>query len=133
MKSGAQTRLLAIVLAVFTLAALGLAIANLEQESSYTPPTDGARWTETTEGLRAYMVPLDTPAHRAGVRAGDVLTAINDVPTPRLASLEREIYRSGVWSHATYTLMRTSPGAATAVDVPVVVYLEPTDRTDFQV
>ncbi len=133
MKSGAQTRLLAIVLAVFTLAALGLAIANLEQESSYTPPTDGARWTETAEGLRAYMVPLDTPAHRAGVRVGDVLTAINDVPTPRLASLEREIYRSGVWSHATYTLMRTSPGAATAVDVPVVVYLEPTDRTDFQV
>ncbi len=133
MKSGAQTRLLAIVLAVFTLAALGLAIANLEQESTYTPPTDGARWTETTGGLRAYMVPLDTPAHRAGVRAGDVLTAINDVPTPRLASLEREIYRSGVWSHATYTLTRTSPSTAKPVDVPVVVYLEPTDRTDFQV
>ncbi len=73
-KSGAQTRLLAIVLAMFTLAALGLAIANLVQESDYTPATDGASWTETTGGLRAYLVPPDTPAYRAGVRTGDILT-----------------------------------------------------------
>jgi two-component system NtrC family sensor kinase len=132
-KSEAQTRLLAIVLAVFTLAALGLSIANLQQESTYTPPTDGARWTETTDGLRAYLVPVDTPAHRAGVRAGDVLMAVNDIPTARLASLEREIYRSGVWSHATYSLMRTTKSTGKPVEVPVVVYLEPADRTDFQV
>jgi two-component system NtrC family sensor kinase len=132
-KSGAQTRLLAIVLAVFTLAALGLAIANLEQESNYTPPTDGARWSETAGGLRAYMVPLDTPAHRAGVRVGDVLTAVNDVSTPRLAALEREIYRTGVWSHATYSLLRKTERTVKPVELPVVVYLEPTDRTDFQV
>ena len=115
------------------MAAFGLAVANLEQEISYTPPTDGARWTETAGGLRAYMVPFDTPAHRAGVRTGDVLTAINDVRTPRLASLERETYRSGVWSHATYSLLRRTPNAAKTVEVPVVVYLEPADRTDFQV
>jgi two-component system NtrC family sensor kinase len=64
-KSGSQTRLLAILLAVVTLAAMGLAIANLAQESSYDPATDGARWTETEGGLRAYMVPPDTPAYRA--------------------------------------------------------------------
>ena len=133
MKSGAQTRLLAIVLAVFTLAALGLAIANLVQESSYNPATDGAGWTETDGGLRAYLVPPDTPAYRAGVRTGDVLTAINDVPTPQLAALEREINASGVWSHATYTLLRKTQRTAKLVDVPVVVYLEPTDRTDWQV
>jgi two-component system NtrC family sensor kinase len=132
-KSEAQTRLLAIVLAVFTVAALGLSIANLQQESTYTPPTDGAPWTETTDGLRAYLVPVDTPAHRAGVRAGDVLMAVNDIPTARLASLEREIYRSGVWSHATYSLMRTTKSTGKPVEVPVVVYLEPADRTDFQV
>ena len=131
MKSGAQTRLLAIVLAVFTLAALGLAIANVEQESNYTAPTDGARWTETAGGLRAYMVPSDTPAHKAGIRVGDVLTAVDDVPTPRLASLEREIYLTGVWSHATYSLLRKT--GRTDVEVPVTVYLEPTDRTDHQV
>jgi two-component system NtrC family sensor kinase len=132
-KSGAQTRLLAILLAVFTLAALGLAIANLVQESSYIPATDGASWSETVGGLRAYLVPSNTPAYRAGVRTGDVLTAINDVPTPRLASLEREIDATGVWSHATYLLLRKAHSTAKPVDVPVVVYLEPTDRTDWQV
>ena len=72
--------MLAIVLAIFTLAALGLAIANLVQESDYTPATDGAGWTETPGGLRAYLVPPDTPAYRAGVHTGDTLTSVNDVP-----------------------------------------------------
>jgi two-component system NtrC family sensor kinase len=132
-KSGSQTRLLAILLAVVTLAAMGLAIANLAQESSYDPATDGARWTETEGGLRAYMVPPDTPAYRAGVRKGDVLTAINDVPTPRLAALEPEVDRSGVWSHATYTLERKTGATVQPVTVPVTVYLEPTDRTEWEV
>ena len=53
MKSGSQTRLLAILLAVVTLGAIGLAVANLVQESTYPAPTDGARWIETQGGLRA--------------------------------------------------------------------------------
>ncbi len=116
---------------------MGLAVANLVQETTYDPATDGARWMETglpggSEGLRAYLVPPETPAFRAGVRKGDVLTAINDVPTPKLAALEREIDRSGVWSHATYSLQRRAANGAT-VDVPVTVYLEPTDRTEWEV
>jgi two-component system NtrC family sensor kinase len=132
-KSGAQTRLLAILLAVFTLAALGLAIANLVQESDYTPATDGAGWTESTGGLRAYEVPVDTPAYRAGVRAGDILTSVEDVPTPRLASLQRQIDAKGVWSKVKYSLLRRTSNSAKPVPIPVVVYLEPTDRTDWQV
>jgi two-component system NtrC family sensor kinase len=132
-KSGAQTRLVAILLAVFTLAALGLAIANLVQESDYTPATDGASWTETTGGLRAYLVPVDTPAHKAGVRTGDVLTSVDDVPTPRLASLQRQIDAKGVWSKVKYSLLRQTSNSAKPVPIPVMVYLEPTDRTDWQV
>ena len=133
MKSGAQTRLLAILLAVFTLAALGLAIANLLQENDYTPATDGARWTEVAGGLRAYIVPPDTPAYRAGVHTGDILTAVNDVPTPQLASLERQVYASGVWSKVKYSLLRRTGSAANSVAIPVMVYLAPIDRTDWQV
>ncbi|MGD0647601.1 MAG: ATP-binding protein [Acidobacteriaceae bacterium] len=133
MKSGAQTRLLAIVLAIFTLAALGLAIANLVQESDYTPATDGARWTETIGGLRAYVVPPDTPAYRAGVRTGDILTSVGDVPTMTLAAQERQVYANGVWSKVKYTLLRRMSSGAGQVAVPVWVYLEPVDRTDWQV
>jgi two-component system NtrC family sensor kinase len=132
-KSGAQTRLLAILLAVFTLAALGLAIANLVQESDYTPATDGASWTETTGGLRAYLVPSDTPAYKAGVRTGDVLTSVDDAPTLRLASLQRQIDAKGVWSKVKYSLLRQTSNSAKPVPIPVMVYLEPTDRTDWQV
>ena len=133
MKSGSQTRLLAIVLAVFTLAALGLAFANMAQESSYTPATDGARWIEVAGGLRAYLVPPDTAAYRAGVRTGDILTSVNDVPTPTLATLSRQIYVNGVWSKVKYTLLRSASEGAKPVELPVWVYLEPLDRTNFQV
>ncbi|MGA7156515.1 MAG: ATP-binding protein [Acidobacteriaceae bacterium] len=133
MKSGAQTRLLAIVLAVFTLAALGLAIANLLQENDYSPPTDGASWTEAAGGLRAYLVPPETPADRAGVRTGDILTSVGDVETPRVAAYERRIYASGAWSSVKYSLLRKMGNAVKPVVVPVWVYLIPTDRTDWQV
>ena len=132
MKSGSQTRLLAVLLAVVTLAAFGLAIANLVQESAQSSPTDGARLTETAGGLRAYIVPKDTPAYRAGIRSGDVITAINEVPTTRLATADREMSRTGVWSKATYSIQR-SIGEARTAPLEVGVILEPADLTDHQV
>jgi len=131
-KSGSQTRLLAVLLAVVTLAAFGLAIANLVQENTQSSPTDGARLTETAGGLRAYIVPQDSPAHRAGIRSGDVITAINEVPTLRLASAERQMELTGVWSKATYSIQRKMHnGRMAALEIGVI--LEPTDRTDNQV
>ncbi len=135
MKIGSQTRLLAILLAIFTLAAVGLAIGNFVQESDTHPATDGVRWTETDGGLRAYLVPPDSPAFQAGIRVGDVLTEINDIPTTRLAALQREIDRSGIYSNARYSLERKtrSDGKIIEVPIPVVVDLQPTDRTDSQI
>ena len=134
MKSGYPTRLLAILLALVTLGAMGLAVANLVQESSYNSPTDGARKKETDGGLLIYSIPPGTPADRAGIRAGDILTAIEGVPTKRVADAERVIYRQGVWSHATYTLQRTTADGRKA-NFPVQVILEPSsdyDRSNFQ-
>jgi two-component system, NtrC family, sensor kinase len=122
-----------VLLAIVTLAACGLAVANLVQESSYQAPTDGARWIETTGGLDAYVVPSGTPAERAGIRKGDILTQINGVPTPRLASAEREIERTGVWGRATYTILRHTSDSAQPATLDIGVILEPTDRTDHQV
>ncbi len=133
MKSLTQTRLVALILAILTLAAVALSIANLVQETSYQVATDGVLWTEARGGLRATIVPADTPASRAGIRAGDILTAINEVPTPRLASAEREISQSGVWSHATYSLLRTTARAGRPAPLEIGVYLEPADRVDYQV
>ncbi len=132
MKSGSQTRLLALLLAVCTLAAIGLAIANLVQESGYERATDGVPWTETAGGLRPYTVPTDTPGDKAGIRVGDVLTAINDIPTPRVAVLEREIERSGIYTTAKYSILRKANHSTLALPLDVRVILAPADRIDAQ-
>lgn len=132
MRSGVQTRLVAVLLAVVTCGLIGLAVANVSQESSYNPPTDGARMTEVTGGLQIDSVPVDTPAEKAGIHVGDILTAINEQPTPHLAAAQRMISRSGAWSHANYSLQRVAPNGKT-VYLDAQVVLEPTDRSDSQV
>jgi PAS domain S-box-containing protein len=133
-RSGSQTRLLAILLAVVTLGAIGLAIANLIQENNYPAPTDGARWIETQGGLRAYIVPAGSAADKAGIRQGDILTAINGAPTTMVATATYEMYRTGVWGHATYSVTRqASADWAKPIAIDIGVILEPTDRTDYQV
>jgi PAS domain S-box-containing protein len=132
MKNAFQTRILAVVLAAVTLAVCVLAGLNLAQEDSYEEPTDGIWWVEAPGGLCAQQVPADSPGQRAGIRTGDILQSIDDIPTPRLAPLVREIYRSGTWSHATYSIARNSERCRIApssikLDIPVII--EPTDRS----
>ena len=80
MKNAAQTRILAIVLALATVAACVLAAMNFEHENGLDVPTDGVWWVEATGGLRAERVPSgpthpsrlsrahDWPRHQARAR-----------------------------------------------------------------
>jgi hypothetical protein len=132
MKNAAQTRVLAIVLALATVAACVLAAMNFEHENGLDVPTDGIWWVEANGGLKAERVPPSSPGHRAGIRTGDVLVSVNDQPTPRVASLGREMFRSGIWAHSTYSILRPVPQSidlrgATRLDIQVI--LEPKDRS----
>ena len=126
-----QTRVLAIALALATLGAALFALFNLRQESGFDVPTDGVWWIESGAGLRAERVPEDSPGYRAGIRTGDVVLEVNDRRTPRLASLERELFHSGIWAHATYGILRASqrPNAGTPAHLDIQLILEPTDRS----
>jgi two-component system NtrC family sensor kinase len=132
MKNAFQTRILAIVLFAITLAACIFAGLNLAAESSYNVPTDGIWWAETAGGLCARQVPTDSPGERAGIRTGDVLQAVDDHATSRVASFERQIFSDGTFAQATYSISRPAracvlqPGAA---QFPIKVILEPTDRS----
>ncbi len=133
MKNAFQTRILAVALALATLGGCLLAAINLHSEANFGVPTDGAWWVETDGGLQAVRVPVPSSAHRAGVRQGDVLVEINDHPTPRLAPFVHEMYRSGVWGHATYSILRPvahSNNLADATKLEIQVILEPPDRSD---
>jgi two-component system, NtrC family, sensor kinase len=132
MKNAAQTRVLAVVLALATVAACVLAALNFDRESSFDVPTDGIWWVEATGGLRAERVPVDSPGYRAGIRKGDILVSIDDQLTPRLAPLVREMYRSGIWAHSTYSILRPVPHSADlqgAARLDIQVILEPKDRS----
>ena len=118
------------LLAIFTLAAVGLAVANLIQESNFVPATDGALLTEVNGGLKAYIVPSDTAAQRAGIRVGDVITAINGHPTLTVAAAEEQIARTGIYNKATYSVVRRGMDGRMA-RFPVNIILQPADRTDF--
>ena len=134
MEDAFQTRVLALVLAVATLGACVLAALNLQRESTFDVPSDGIWWVEAGGGgLRAERVPPASPGERAGIRKGDILQAVNERPTPRLAPYVRETYRSGTWSHATYNIARalngSSPAHPSFAHLDVQVILEPADHS----
>ena len=132
MKNAFQTRILAIVLAAVTAAACIFAGFNFASEASYNVPTDGVRWMETTGGLCAQQVPTDSAGQRAGIRAGDVLQAVDDRPTPRIAAYERQIFSDGTFSKATYSIARPAHACdlqPASTRFPIQVYLDSTDRS----
>ena len=132
MRNAFQTRILAVVLAALTLAACVLAGLNVASEASYIVPTDGISWTEAPGGLCAQQAPGDSAGRRAGVRRGDILEAIDDRSTPRLASFVRQIFHDGAWSHASYTILRPAKAcdrSSPSSHLTIEVILEPTDRS----
>ncbi len=132
MKNAAQTRILATALALATVIVCVLAALNFQRESGFEVPTDGIWWVEAQGGLRAENVPFNSPGQRAGLREGDILVGINDRPTNRLAPFVRETFRSGIWAHATYSILRPSAHSSdlkNAAKFPVQVILEPKDRS----
>jgi len=94
------------VLALATLAAIIFSWYNFVQRSRYDLVDDGVAWTDGRHGVEAWKVALDSPASAAGIHAGDILLAINDVPVPKAAHVARRLYRAGLWTQLRYKLER---------------------------
>jgi PAS domain S-box-containing protein len=126
----AQSRTAVLPLALLTLAACIFAFINFQKEGVYEQPTDGVWWVEAAAagapptGLTAERVLPESPAERAGIKRGDTLTAINGAPTPMLAQAVQQMFRTGTYRRATYSLVRGG------VRLDVQVILEPADRSD---
>jgi two-component system, NtrC family, sensor kinase len=109
-----QIRVAVVLLAGFTLAAAVLASLNFAKEGSFSLPTDQVSWVEAPGGLQAQRVLKDGPGERAGIKAGDLLTAAQlsggggtSVPTPRISLLTRQWFAAGVWGRVDYFLVRS--------------------------
>ena len=117
-----QARSVAIVLFLLTLAAVTFAGFNFQAERRINAPTDGVTWVERGGMLVADEVDQGSPADKAGIKPGDQLIALNGQEVKNTSGVERQLYRTGIWQKATYSLVRHS----VALDSNVI--LEPAER-----
>src|SRR6202142_2269868 len=118
-----QARFTAILLALLTVAAILFAGFNYKIKHQSAIPDDGAWWMERNGHLVAYRLETGGPAERAGIRRGDQVLSINGRPVDSAAAITRQVYYSGVYSKATYALIRGS------VPLDVEVVLVPAERS----
>jgi two-component system, NtrC family, sensor kinase len=123
MNRESQTRFVAILLFLLTVAAVVFAGFNFESERRISAPDDGVKWVEQGGVLIADDVEPNGPGAKAGIKPGDQLISVNGQPVKNTSGLERQLYRSGPWQKATYSVVRRS----VALDSDVI--LEPADRT----
>jgi two-component system, NtrC family, sensor kinase len=123
MKWESQARSVAIVLFLLTLAAVIFAGFNFQTERKATAPNDGVSWVEHSGVLVADDVEPDGPGARAGIKLGDQLIEVNGQEIKNTSGLERQLYSTGIWQKASYSLVRHS----VALDSNVI--LEPANRT----
>jgi PAS domain S-box-containing protein len=127
METSLVNRLQATLLAVATVGLVLLAVWNFQQEINFQQPDDGVWWSEAPggTGLVASKVLSGMPGEHAGIQAHDLLTAVNDAPIQHMADLERQLYRTGIYGNARYSITRDG----IRLDTPVLVIPVPVDRS----
>jgi PAS domain S-box-containing protein len=118
-----QIRFTAGFLFLLTAVAAVLAWINFQKEREFQVPYDGVWWVESGGNLIADRVEADGPAAKAGIKAGDRLIAVGQHEVKDDAALNRQLYRVGAWSKATYSLVRQS------VPLDTTVILVPAERS----
>src|ERR1700737_4659764 len=123
MNPESQARFVAVLLFLLTVAAVVFAGFNFEKERDSAVPDDGVWWVEHNGRLVADRVDPKGRGEEGGIKAGDQLVAVNGQEIKSTPGLVRQLYNTGVWFHATYSLIRNS------VPLESKVLLQPADRS----
>jgi two-component system NtrC family sensor kinase len=123
MNRESQVRSVAVLLFVLTVAAVILAGLNVKAEWKFVVPDDGVWWVENGGRLTADRVDPNGPGAKGGIKPGDQLVSINGQDVQNMSGLERQLYRNGIWSKASYSLLRQS------VPLDSSVILVPAERS----
>ncbi len=123
MNRESQARFVAVLLFLLTVAAVVFAGFNFQKEREFPVPDDGVWWVEHGGKLVADRVEPSGPGAKGGVKPGDQLVAVNGHELKTMPGLERQLYRTGIWYKATYSLVRQS------VSLDSDVLLAPADRS----
>jgi PAS domain S-box-containing protein len=87
-------------------ALLALAAANIAVRSSWTEMEDGVFWALDGDQVVARAIAADSPGARAGLKAGDVLLAINGRPIDAVDQVTGTLHASRRADALRYTLLR---------------------------
>src|SRR5579863_6145234 len=123
MNRESQARFVAVLLFLLTVAAVVFAGFNFQKEREFAVPDDGVWWVERDGLLVADRVDPAGPGAKAGIKPEDQLVSVNGQEIKSTPGLERQLYNTGVWSKATYSLIRKS------VTLDSNVILAPADRS----
>jgi hypothetical protein len=96
----------AVVLAIATMTAIVFAILNFDQRQRFESPDDGVSWLDTSRGVEAWHIAPDSPAQKAGIRAGDKLLEINGTVITSQIQATKRLWRAGLWAQVRYKLAR---------------------------
>src|SRR6202167_3354423 len=119
MNRESQVRFVAVVLFLLTVAAVVFAGFNFDSEWRVAVPDDGVWWIEHSGRLTADRVDPSGPGAKSGIKDGDQLVSINEEEVQNMPGLDRHVYRTGVWSKASYSLLRqTVPLDSSVILVP---------------
>ncbi len=118
-----QARFFAVILALASVAAIVFAWINFQKEHEFFTPYDGVWWMEDGGHLLAQRVDTNGPGEKAGIKIGDRLISVDSHDVSNVGSLERQLYRTGVWSKTTYSLVRQG----ITLEAPII--LAPADRS----
>src|SRR3984893_1950562 len=123
MNRESQVRSVAVLLFLLTVAAVIFAGFNFNAEWKFLVPDDGVWWVEQGGRLTADRVDPNGPGAKSGIKPGDQLLSVNGQDVQNMSGLERQLYRNGVWSKASYSLLRQS------VPLDSSVILVPAERS----
>jgi two-component system, NtrC family, sensor kinase len=123
MNRESQARFVAVLLFLLTVAAVVFAGYNFEKERDSAAPDDGVWWVESNGHLVADRVDPHGQGFMAGIRPGDQLTSVNGQEIKKTPGLVRQLYATGVWRKASYSLVRDG------VPLDSSVLLVPADRS----
>jgi two-component system, NtrC family, sensor kinase len=123
MRKDSLIRFSAIALALLTATTVAFAIINWQKELQYIKATDGVWWKEQSGFLVAKSVAPNGPGEKAGIKVGDRLLRVNGFPADKtiknIVEFEKYLYRSGVYSRATYLLNRQGVNVEVGPVIPV--------------
>ncbi|OGD18511.1 MAG: hypothetical protein A2W03_05170 [Candidatus Aminicenantes bacterium RBG_16_63_16] len=99
-----RTLLVLVLIGVF--AALGG--LNVYRKIVWREPTDGVTWSEKSGRVAALKVEFSGPAYLAGIKKGDVLLSINDLPVTDKIDIAKTLWMAGATGlRVRYQISRT--------------------------